>query len=159
MLGPGMPPSAVTFDESLWPLLVIRFEGELSSQDFNDYLARLSTYPRRQERYVCILDASRVRVGTREQGQRQAAWVKQHEALLRQWQLGSAHVISSPTIRLLTSLILYLQPLPSPHVIVARLGEAVAWAVGRLEEAGLTLGAQRVRHHFGLLAEKPDQQA
>jgi hypothetical protein len=154
-----MPPSPVTFDESLWPLLIIRFEGEFSSQEFTDYLARLSTYPSRGERYVSILDASRVRVGTREQGLRQAAWIKEHEAPLRQWQLGSAHVISSPAIRLVTSLILYLQPLPAPHIVVPRLSEAVAWALGRLEEGGLPLAAQRVRHHFGLLAGKSDQQA
>jgi hypothetical protein len=152
-----MPPSSVIFDESLWPLLLIRFEREPSATEFAGYLARLSTYPRRQERYVCILDASRIRAGTIEQGQQQAAWVKEHAALLRQWQLGSAHVISSPAIRLVTSFILYLQPLPAPHIIVPHLSEAVEWALARLEEAGLTLEAERVRHHFGLLTEKPER--
>ena len=151
-----MPPSSVIFDESLWPLLLTRFEREPSAPEFADYLARLSTYPRRQERYVCILDASRIRAGTIEQGQQQAAWVKEHAALLRQWQLGSAHVISSPAIRLVTSFILYIQPLPAPHIIVPHLSGAVEWALARLEEAGLTLEAERVRHHFGLSTEKPD---
>jgi hypothetical protein len=146
-----MSPSSITIDDSLWPLLIIRFEGEPSSPQFMEYLARVSDYLARPEQSVSILDASRVHTGTAEQRQLQVEWIRKNEALLRQRLLGSAHVITSPFIRLVTSLILHLQPLPAPYFVASSMNEAVAWAVERLEGAGLLVAAQRVRNHFGLL--------
>jgi hypothetical protein len=46
-----------------------------------------------------------------------------------------------------TSLILHLQPLPTPHIVVPRMSEAMAWVRVRLEEAGLTEEAMRIRRY------------
>ena len=146
----GMAPSSTTLDDSLWPLVLIRFNGDPSPGHFAHYLARMSFYLQQQEHFICILDASQVRSATAEQRQLQAAWIREHEALLRQWMLGSAHVITSPVIRLVTSLILHLQPLPTPYIIVPRMSDAVAWVLLRLEEAALTQEAQRIQQHFGV---------
>jgi hypothetical protein len=145
-----MSPSSITIDEALWPLVIIRFNGDPSPGQFADYLARMSFYLRQEEHSICILDASQVRSATAEQRHLQAAWIREHEVLLRQWMLGSAHVITSPVIRLVTSLILHLQPLPTPHIVVPDMRAAVAWVLVRLEDAALTEEAQRIRRHFGL---------
>jgi hypothetical protein len=151
-----MAPSPIIVDDSLWPLIIVRFERDPSAQEFAEYLARRSMYLERPEQTVSILDASRVRTGTAEQRQLQAEWIKRNAALLRQRSLGSAHIISSPVIRLVTSLILHVQPIPTPHIVVSGMNEAVAWALKRLEGAGDTLAAERVRHHFGLRAGGAD---
>jgi hypothetical protein len=143
-----MASASITIDDSQWPLLLIRFNGDPSPGHFAHYLASMSFYLQREEHFVCILDASLVRSATSEQRQLQAAWIREHVVLLRQWMLGSAHVITSPVIRLVTSLILHLQPLPTPHIVVPRMSEAVTWALGRMEEAGLTQEAQRIRGAF-----------
>jgi hypothetical protein len=48
-----------TYDDSLWPLLLIRLDGELSDQEFEKFFAHGHATLGRRERYVSIFDLSR----------------------------------------------------------------------------------------------------
>lgn len=142
--------ASVQFDDSLWPLLVIRYVGTPTDAQFDDYLARRTSYLERGERHAVILDLRQASGRSpAEQRLRQAAWMKQHDEALRERVLGVAFVTDSAMVRLLLSVVLHLKSLSSPHVAVARFPDAVAWIEERLHQAGLEAEALRVRVHYG----------
>jgi hypothetical protein len=150
-----MNPSApISFDDSLWPLLVVRFVGAPSLQQQEAYLAQLRAYLQHGDRYVSILDTRQLKMMTSEQRVRQAEFIKENEALLRQVALGTAAIVTSPLIRLAASVFLHIKPMPTPYYVAPSLPLAAVWAADRLERAGFLAPAERVRRHYGLLAER-----
>lgn len=140
-----------TFDDSLWPLLILRIVGEPSNQQFEEYLDVSASYLHRGERHVVIADVLRAGIESAEQRRKRAEWMVRHEAPTRELLLGNAFVINSPFVRLGLNLLLHLRQPPWPYLVVPRLEPAVAWAAGQLDEAGLREPAHRIRRHFGLL--------
>ncbi len=47
---------SITFDDSLWPLLLSRFQGVVSDAQYEEYLSRGLAYLQRGELYVSVLD-------------------------------------------------------------------------------------------------------
>jgi hypothetical protein len=147
-------PVTITIDDSLWPLLLVTFPSAFSDQQQEQYLEQLLSYLRRGEKYVSIMDTHLLKTPTAEQRQRQADFIKEHEELFRQCALGTAGVVTSPLMALVARLLIHLKPMPSPYYVASSLPAAAAWAVERLELAGLTEPAERVRRHFGLYLER-----
>jgi hypothetical protein len=145
--------SDIQVDDSLWPLLVVRFIGVPTTQQVEHYLARMTSFLERGEHYVVLYDSSRMTgMGPAEQRHQQAAWLKEHDARLREVRLGSAYVILSPLVRLAVGVVFYLKPPTSPYLITSVVGEAVEWTAKRLEEDGQESAAHRIREHLGLLS-------
>lgn len=139
-----------TFDDSLWPLLMLRVVGEASSQQFEEYLKVSASYFQRGEPYVIVSDLLQAGMVSAELRHRQAEWTTQHEGLMRKTLLGNVFVINAPFIRLGLNIVLYLKPPSFPYTVVPRMEPALEWAAVRLEEAGLREPAEHVRRHFGL---------
>ncbi len=142
------PGASFTFDDSLWPLMVVRLTGELSPQEFERYLSRSTQYLQHKERHVCIFDVSGLHLFSTEQRQRQVEWLKANDVLMRQKLLGIAYVVTSATIRLTMSVIFHFKQPPVPFTLVTSLGEAGAWAAMRLDEARFPAPAALVRSQF-----------
>ncbi|PTL77280.1 hypothetical protein [Vitiosangium sp. GDMCC 1.1324] len=140
-----------TFDDSLWPLLILRMTREPSNQELEEYLDRSASFLRRGERHVVIADLLQGGMITAEQRRRQADWMLQHDRLLRETVLGNAFVMTSPILRLGLNILFYIRMPPCPYVVVSRLEPALVWAADRLEGAGLHEASERVRRHWGLL--------
>jgi len=138
-----------TFDDSLWPLLVIRVIGRMSDKEVEEFLARSISYARRGEKYVGIVDMSQTGLFSPSQRQVMVEWLREHDDTLREQMLGAANIVTSTPIRLALSLVFYLKPLPMPHVAVSDMCSAVRYVTSRLEEGGLASEAERIRHHFG----------
>ena len=49
----------ITVDDSEWPLVRVRFGDSISDPGWDEYLATLSRFPDRREKYVTITDARR----------------------------------------------------------------------------------------------------
>lgn len=147
------PVASLTIDDSLWPLRRVKGVGTVSTRQFEDYLANTVERLRQGSRFVTILDISQGGAPNTEQRQRQARWFRDHEALLRETHLGVAFIITSPLLRLALSAIFHFKPMPSPYFVTTHELEAVLWAISRLQEAGLTLDAERLRRHFGFVSE------
>jgi hypothetical protein len=140
----------ILFDESLWPLVVIRIPKVVTGENFQVYLERITALLYRRERYVSVLDTRAVtRIPTEARNQ-QAEWVREHEELMREVLMGSAYVINSPFIRLTLSVLLHIKPLPMPHIVVPTVIDGVAWAANRLEAVGFCEAAGMIRQHHGL---------
>ncbi|HYO53782.1 hypothetical protein [Archangium sp.] len=144
------PDSSISFDDSRWPLRVVRFVGTPTLQQYERYLEDTAASLLRREKYLSITDLSRGGLPTPEQRQRQILWMQEHEAFLREVLLGVAFVVTSTPMRLSVSTIMHFKPLPVPYLIAAHEVEAVTWGSARLEEQGLRLAAERIRSQYGL---------
>jgi hypothetical protein len=147
-----MPPSdsGILFDDSLWPLLLIRAPRVVTSRQQEVGLATLATYLRRRERHLSIVDLRQLAEVPLDQRNYQVEWFRQHEDLLRESLLGMALVINSPVTRLAMSVILHFKPLPIPQHIGPQLEAAASWAAARFQDAGDPLAAARIRQHFSV---------
>lgn len=140
--------SGITFDDSLWPLLVSRFSGAVSDEQFEEYLRRGADYLQRGEVYVSVLDMGKLSLPTAAQRQRQLEWLKGKEQAMREQVLGCAFVITSPVIRLALSAVFHVVPLPTPYVAVRDVAEGLRWAIQRLEACGHVEEARRIQEHL-----------
>ncbi|PTL84581.1 hypothetical protein [Vitiosangium sp. GDMCC 1.1324] len=148
------PTSHITFDDSLWPLLVVRFSGTPTNQQFEEYLSKRGAYLERKQKHTLIYDTVSFRVLTNEQRQRQINWLKERAGPMKEFSLGSALIITSPVVRLTLSIVLQFSQAHMPYHAARSLPEAASWCAERLASAGFALDAQRVRTHFGLFAKR-----
>ena len=140
--------NSITVDDSHWPLLVARIVGPPSLQEQQAYFAQVLGHLRREERCVGILDTRRMQMTTPEHRKRLAEFTREHHALIRTQLLGCGILITSPMLRLATSVVLHISPLPVPYFITATLPEAAKWAARCLEGVGQRLAAERIRYHY-----------
>ncbi|HEX5746645.1 MAG TPA: STAS/SEC14 domain-containing protein [Archangium sp.] len=144
-----LPDSSITFDDSRWPLRLVRFVGTPTPRQYEHYLETVSSSLRRRERYLSVTDLTRGGLPTPEQRQRQVLWMQEHEGLLREVVLGMAFVITSPVMRLSVSTVMHFKPLPVPYFVTAQEHEAMGWASARLEEQGLRLSPPEAKAGSG----------
>ncbi|WNG41264.1 hypothetical protein F0U61_51900 [Archangium violaceum] len=144
-VAPGGEPAPATVDGGLWPLLVVKFGRTGTLSDLDAYLEERRVWLERREPHVCIIDAREVHMPSTQLRQRYIDWLSAHEALLRQWTLGTAYIIQSPAVRMMMSVIRHFAPLTTPFVVTASLQPAAVWAAERLQEAGFACAATRIR--------------
>lgn len=144
--------SAITFDDTHWPLLLIHFTGAPSLAQTETYLGRRLDYLRRPEPHLIIYDTHRIRFISSEVRQRHMEWSRATEALRREKLLGNALIVTSPLVRLAMSLAVNVVRAEVPYFVAPALPEAALWSAGRLEERGYPAAAERIRQHFAPLA-------
>ncbi len=129
----------IQFDQSRWPLVVVTHHGAPTDEEFDAYLLKLKENldraVRERMKTVLIFDATHASGSSAKQRQKQAAWMKQHEAPSRLHSAGYAFVIPSTVVRGALTAILWLSPMPAPYVVVATLGEAESFCFKMLSEA------------------------
>ena len=130
--------AAPTIDTSRPPIVVVTFSGFVSEPEFDAYLASMTRIINRGQKTLTILEARRAIRNPASQRKKQADWLREHREQLRQNSLGTAFVITSPFVRGTLTAILWLQPLPNEHTVVATMAEAEAWADEQLRAAGIT---------------------
>jgi hypothetical protein len=123
--------------DEAWPLLTFVFRDHVSEADFDAYLTAYERVIARGDHWVSIFDARDVKPLEAKLVRRQAEWIKRHAEVLTARNLGIAFVIPSPMIRGVLKAILWLQPLPQQHVVVANMDAAHAWCELQLRGAGL----------------------
>lgn len=145
-----MSSSGFEFDDSLWPLLIIRFVGIPSAADLETYLAKRLEYMQRHQPHVHIYDTREARMLPHALIQRHVAWMKQHDALRRETLKASAVIVTSPVIRLAASTLLHFFPSQkTPYRFFTHLPEAVSWLSDWMQKEGHTDQAHHARRRFG----------
>ena len=144
-------PRSIEIDESLWPVLTIRYRGVTTTAQFAELLAARSRYLDRHERHLVIQDLTQSSSMTSSEQRRiQLEWLKKEGERMRQWVVGTAFVTDSAPLRLLLSVIHHLRPLPMPYMIFPRMSEALPWVSARLRQSGLEIRGPSLHEHFGL---------
>ncbi len=140
----------ITLDDSSWPLLSVRMSGNVSDGQYARFLEQMDSYLDRGERFVCLMDMSDSSILTVAQRYLHAEWIHRNEARLRNLLLGLSSIMTSAHMRLSSSLLTYLKPLPVPSATVPDMDAALRYVTGRLEGEGFGASAERLRYRFGL---------
>ncbi|WNG32836.1 hypothetical protein F0U61_03810 [Archangium violaceum] len=141
--------SCFDFDDSLWPLLIIRVPKTPSPKELEEYLAKRLDYMKRREQHVILYDTRALRVPPTVLKQRHLEWLREHDLLIQETLLGSSIIITSPLMRLTASAIMHFKPPTMPYYISATLTDAVRWAADLLQKAGHPIPAHRIHQHMG----------
>jgi hypothetical protein len=149
---PSDAASPITVDGRLWPLLVVKLGRSGTLRDLEAYLAERTTYLERCEPHVCILDAREVHMPAACLRQRYTDWLREHEAPLRRWTLGTAYIAQSPAVQMMVSVMRHFGRMTMPFVVTPTLPPAAAWAAERFQEVGLTQAATRIRAQYAVAA-------
>ena len=125
--------TAIEFDQSRVPLSVITYRGLASTVEFDAFIARVDGWLGERQTYALVFDVSRADVPTAVQRRRLAEWTASRRQELTRFCLGTAFVITTPSIRGAFTAVLWLQPLPYPHEVVASRQEGEAWCRKQLD--------------------------
>jgi hypothetical protein len=140
----------ILFEDTLWPLLHLKFVGEHTPAQYEEYLVKLETSLRRPGPCLLIADTNVAQSVPFSHCRRQAEWCREHEALIREKVLGVAFVVTSTLARLSLNVIVQLGPMPMPYTFVSHVRAAAEWAAERFSDTGLLQPSVHVRQHFGL---------
>lgn len=125
--------------EDLAPLYVVRFEGIASDAQFAAYLAHVLRITQRGEVHAMVYDASAAGWVPPSQRQLQVEWMREHDKLNRDTTAGLAFVLPSPLVRGVLTAMLWLAPMPCPHLVARTLDQGLVWCRERLTERGMLL--------------------
>jgi hypothetical protein len=112
-------------------IVVVTFNSNVSDDEFQDYLQRVTDQLALQRPFGFVFVAMSGGTATAPQRRMQAAWLRDHFNELRRWVWAAAFVINNPIGRLTLASVLALQRLPYPHVVVSNVEEAFAWVNAR----------------------------
>lgn len=119
-------------DSSTFPVVMVTFDGALSDEGFAEYLAELRHVLDRGSRYGVVFDATNAAVPSTSQRRMQADYIRSERERLKRMCVGAAFVIPNALVRGSLTAILWLQPLPYEHTVVASVSAAREWVQGRL---------------------------
>lgn len=132
--------SGFEFDDSLYPLVVVRTPARFHDDDFVGLFRRFEANFARRERYALLLDTTPVsHVPTATQRALISDWEKAHVADTRRWNVGTALVVTSALVRGVLTALAWAVPDETPRVHVKTEAEAAEWCTRRLDEAGVPL--------------------
>lgn len=144
--------SPITVDGRLWPLLVVKLGRSGTMQELETYLAERAAYLARNEPHVCIMDAREVHMPAACLRQRYSEWLRENEAALRRWTLGTAYICQTPAVQMMVSVMRHVARMTMPFVVTATMPPAAAWAAERFQEVGLLQAATRIRTQYAVPA-------
>lgn len=123
--------------EEKWPLLLVTWVGEADDREFDEYIAWLQRTNRMPGKRALLMDLSGGAKLPTAQLNKQAQQIKGDTALIANNSVGIAFVVQSLVTRTLLKSVLFVSPLPVPHVVVPSVADATAWINTRLEGAGM----------------------
>jgi hypothetical protein len=119
------------------PLVWMRTRGAPADVEHSGGLARLSAILRQQAHTLFVFeDAGGARLSM-AQRRRQARWIKDEAAILRERCLGIVFIFPSAGARFVLSSVLLLSGAPVAYAVVKDRAEALVWADERLRAAGI----------------------
>jgi hypothetical protein len=125
--------SYTNIDTSRFPLVKIIFTGVPSTdENFEQYLNEMKAVYDSGEKLAIIFDARNAALPSLKHQQRQAAWLKRNDDMLKNQCLGTAYVITSGAIRVVLRMIFAITPQPVPHNMCSNMDDAEEWALAQL---------------------------
>ena len=125
----------IRFDETHWPIVVVRYPYRIEQADFDQHIARVKGYITRGVPWAMLNDSRTAGAPNTRQRQAIAKLYDEHEALIRQHWRGTAVVFDSPLIAGALTALSWLTPAPHPFKAFSDYDEGMAWLRGTLEPA------------------------
>ncbi|MDJ0787555.1 MAG: STAS/SEC14 domain-containing protein [Myxococcota bacterium] len=127
---------ATAVDDSQWPLVRIRIDGEQSDHDVEELLARFGELASRGEPYLAYAQVGEYKPDFGHV-KRVAAWTLENRAIVKQGVAAAVLVIPSDLFRLMLSAFALVTPVPCPFLVTRDEEEAIEWLRGQAEELGI----------------------
>jgi len=121
--------SKILFDDSRWPLVVVRYPKKIDHADFMAHLDRVTGYVLRNEPWGMINDSRGAGHPNAVQRQAIASFYDAHEATVRANWRGTAIVFDSPIIAGVLTALAWLRPPPHPFKAFSNFDEGERWLV------------------------------
>ncbi len=119
----------IEVDGHQWPLLLVRFEGQVTDAEFQHYLDSVSRHLDRGEPHVTLLIAAPNVPMTRSLHVRlQTQWIRQEHARMQRYSRGIGFVMPTVVTHGVVRAILTVAPLPSTTAVFRSEPAALAWA-------------------------------
>jgi hypothetical protein len=116
------------------PLVTITFTGARANpQNFANYLGELKWNYEAKEEIALVFDARKALDLNPIYQLKQAQWMAQHKALIKQYCKGVAYVIPNAFLRNVLGLIFKIQPNPVPFAVCETIEEGEEWAWEKLD--------------------------
>jgi hypothetical protein len=131
--------SVIVIDDRHWPLVLYRFSGSVSLSELDDYLRRQDAMLARKQLTGSIVLTGNVKMWELPVLRRQADWIKANADLLRRYSVGVAMVIQSPLVRGMLKALLWMQPMPQPHILCSDAAEGLRWLRARFLTANVSI--------------------
>jgi hypothetical protein len=120
-------------DKSRFPVVTVTFTGKsLSNDSFVEYLNELTALYAAKEKLAIIFDARNAPLPSLNQQQRQAAWLKENENVMREYCLGTAYVITKVAVRMILRMIFAITSQPVPFEVCSNMDDAEEWVMDQL---------------------------
>lgn len=129
----------LTFDESAWPLLYVRFPSKpLCDDGFEFFIARYTEYVERRVLFATILDSRGLSTAiTAYQRKRLTEWFVVTGPLAGEVHFGIACLFSNALIRGALKAVTWVAPVPVPIQPFASIAEAAPWLREQFAAAGV----------------------
>jgi hypothetical protein len=131
----------IDIDDRYWPLVLFRFSGDVSLPQLNEYLKRQEKMLERREMMGSLVLTDNLKLWDTPVLRRQAEWIKTNVEQLRRYSVGAALIIGSPVVRGMLKAVLWIQPMPQPHLVCSNVDEALAWLRARFLAANIDMPA------------------
>jgi hypothetical protein len=122
-----------SIDDSRFPLVVVTGRGEISFEDFQQYLIDIERVIKRG-RQAHVLDFREANVPSSEIRRGKAEWFKHNKQLMKDNVAGTAVVFNSPLFRFMLTSIMLIVPIPVPFSTHGTLDDGVEWAAAQLRK-------------------------
>jgi hypothetical protein len=129
----------IHIDDQYWPVIVFRFSGQVTMDEMERYLTWQDAMVARCLPNASLVLTESLRMWETPVLRRQAEWLKRHEPLIRKYSVGVALVITSPVIRGMLKALLWIQPMPQPHIVCNTTEEALHWLRARFRSEKIDL--------------------
>lgn len=129
----------LTFDDSAWPLLYVRFPSKpLSDEGFEFFITRYTEYVERRILFATILDSRGLSTAiTAHQRKRLTEWFQVTGPLAGEVHFGIACLFSNALIRGALKAVTWVAPVPVPIQPFASIVDAAPWLREQFETAGV----------------------
>ncbi|MEM7137011.1 MAG: hypothetical protein AAF500_10555 [Myxococcota bacterium] len=135
-MAPNQNQFGLTFDDSAWPLLYVRFPSKpLSDEGFEHFIERYTSYVERRVLFGSIIDSRGLSTAiTPSQRRRLATWFEVTGPLAADVHFAIAVLLSNPLIRGALKAVTWVAPIPVPVQAFGSIVDAAPWVRERFQE-------------------------
>lgn len=121
--------ASIVFEEHLRPLVVVRFVGGPSDEEFEAYLSRFDAMMADEQVYaIMFVTAPDAPMTRARHARRQAQWMAANVRNIRRHVVSIAFVLQSPLMRGVLRAVLAMQPVAVEYAVFRSEDDAIAWS-------------------------------
>lgn len=132
----------IEIDERQWPLVVFTFSGRVTAGEHDDYFARHEHLLAAEKPYVGLVLVHDLMPWEGAAIRREVVWMRENKHRVRRLCRGMALVLPSLWLKGLLRAVVWLEPIPHPHIVCATVEEAMVWLGERLRALDANVTAE-----------------